>query len=106
MLASYQMKHPEAKCEKVFLSGGTAHFTGIVEYYSGLLSLPVAIGDPWRNIQYDPSLKPKIEEFGTSFSVAIGLALAGTDTLLKAKKDIGIPEKKKFSLKEFLTKKF
>lgn len=104
MLASYQTKHPDAKCEKVFLSGGTAHFSGITEYYASLLNLPVAVGDPWRNVQYDPVLKQKIQEFGTSFSVAIGLALAGTDTLLKEKNTIREPVKKKFSLKEMFTK--
>lgn len=107
MLIAYQGKHSGVQCKGIILSGGTAQFSGLTEYYANLLKLPVRLGNPWKNIEYDPRLAEKINEFGTSFSVAIGLALRGTDTLLKKQ---GIePEykkpKKTFSLKAFLTKK-
>lgn len=107
MLIAYQSKHSGVQCKGVVLSGGTAKFSGLVQYYTNLLKLPVTLGNPWKNIEYDPRLTEKINEFGTSFSVAVGLALRGTDTLLK--KQGAVPEytkpKKAFSLKAFLTKK-
>lgn len=105
MLTSYQVRYPTVQCKGAFLSGGTARFSGLTEYYSHILKVPVAIGDPWRNVKYDPILEEKIREFGTSFSVAIGLALFGTDTVLKKKTELIKRPKKEFSLKELLTKK-
>ncbi|MDD2766594.1 MAG: type IV pilus assembly protein PilM [Candidatus Moranbacteria bacterium] len=107
MLESYQVKHPETKCEKVFLSGGTAHFAGIVDYYTELLHLPVVMGNPWQRIQYDSALETQIQELGTSFSVAVGLALAGVDALSAEKENTENPlmTKKKFSFKDIFTKK-
>lgn len=104
MLASYQMKRPEAQCKSVILSGGTAQFPGLVKYYTDALKLPVVLGNPWKNLQYDPILSKKTGELGASFSVAIGLALRGTETILKKKEELP-GAKKKFSWKELLTKK-
>jgi type IV pilus assembly protein PilM len=105
MLASYQATHPSVQCKSIILSGGIAQFARLAEYYSKILNLPVAIGNPWGNVKYDPVLEQKICEFGTSFSVAVGLALSGTDTILKKKEELIKKSKKVFSLKELLTKK-
>ena len=107
MLAAYQMKHSGVQCKGVILSGGTAQFAGLVKYYSNLLKLPVTLGDPWKNVEYDPKLEKKIRELGPAFSVALGLALHGTDTILqkKEKKEPYTKLKKKFSLKAFFMKK-
>lgn len=108
MLVAYQAKHSGVQCKGVVLSGGTAQFTGLVSYYAKLLKLPVALGDPWKKIEYDPKLAGVIAEFGSSFSVALGLALRGTESVLKQKKSMetesGSP-KKKISIKELLQKK-
>jgi len=106
MLEGYKTKYHEKGITKVILSGGTAHFPGITDYYSELLHLPVERGDPWKRIQYDPKLEPFIQEFGTSFSVAIGLALTGIDNLLaeENKKKNPLIAKKKFSFKDMFTK--
>ncbi|MFZ2187599.1 MAG: type IV pilus assembly protein PilM [Candidatus Moraniibacteriota bacterium] len=104
MLASYQVRHPGVQCKSVLLSGGVAQFTGLTAYYSNILKVPVTIGDPWKNVQHDPMLTPTIGELGTSFSVAVGLALCGTDMTLKKKQALTKKTKKDFSLKEFLTK--
>lgn len=105
MLAAYRERHSGVQCRQIVLSGGTAHFTGLVRYYSNIFKLPVLLGNPWRNIHYDPLLEKKVQEFGTSFSVALGLALSGTDTVLGKKKEQFTKPKKEFSLKELLTKK-
>jgi type IV pilus assembly protein PilM len=108
MLAAYQAKHSGVQCRGVVLSGGTAQFSRLVEYYANILKLPVTLGDPWKNVEYDPRLARKISGFGSSFSVALGLALRGTDTILK-KKDMEAQQykkpKKAFSFKELLMKK-
>ncbi len=102
MLSSYQGKYPERQCQGVVLSGGTAYLKGLTDFYTRVLGLPVRIGNPWEKISYDPALTAEIESLGTSFSVALGLALAGIDEITTHKS--GIP-KKSFSLKELLTRK-
>lgn len=101
MLASYRAKYPEITCQGVVLSGGTAQMVGLPEYYARMLGLPVSIGNPWQRITYDPSATADIKQLGTSFSVALGLALAGIDALVEKKQPF---LKKKFSLKELLSK--
>lgn len=102
MLASYQSKYPDMKCQGIVLSGGSAQLTGLTEYYARVFGLPVRVGDPWRSIEYDEEQTPAVKQLGTSFSVALGLALVGIDELTHKKKNL---LKKPFSFKELLTKK-
>jgi type IV pilus assembly protein PilM len=83
ILAACQAKRPDVKCRQIVLSGGTAQFTGLVQYYTNLLKLPVVLGDPWKSVEYDRRLKKKISEFGPAFSVALGLALRRSDAALQ-----------------------
>ena len=91
MLGAYQSKHPEARCESVVLSGGSGQFAGLTEYFSKYLDLPVRLGNPWERIQYDHKLSESVDRMGTSFSVAIGLALSGVDAVLEKKQKSGAP---------------
>lgn len=70
-------KHPDSRIDDIILSGGTAGFMGITEYYSQMLGLPVVLGNPWRHLDVDPHLIDATTRMGTSFSVALGLALQG-----------------------------
>jgi type IV pilus assembly protein PilM len=79
VINSYLDKNKGAHIDGVFLSGGTAHMKGMEEYFSKTLGITATIGNPWKNIQYDPRLKKSIESIGSSFSVVIGLALRGID---------------------------
>ncbi len=101
MRQSFQEKYPEGVIKGIVLSGGTAQMTGLVEYYTQIFGLPVSIGDPWKRISYDTGLAPEVQRLGTSFSVALGLALSGIDALDDMKKN---SSQKPFSLKELLTK--
>lgn len=66
------------KVDRIVLSGGTARLTGLTEYVSRKLGLPVSIGNPLQGLSFPPELKGKAEErLGSSFSVAVGLALYG-----------------------------
>lgn len=102
MIGTYQEKYPDRACQGVVLSGGTAQMTGLIQYYSKLLGLPVRIGSPWDRISYDPEQAADIQKLGASFSVALGLALVGIDESTHAHERVA---KKPFSLKAFLTKK-
>jgi type IV pilus assembly protein PilM len=79
MIGIWGEKHPERAIERVILSGGTARFTGLPEYFNGHFGIPVSVADPWRTIVCPEALAPKIEEMGTAFSAAIGLALYGLE---------------------------
>jgi type IV pilus assembly protein PilM len=85
ILESYHTKYPDVVCQEVILSGGTAQMAGLVKYYSASMQLPVSIGNPWARVEYDESLSATIRELGTSFTVAIGLALGGLDAAKKKK---------------------
>ena len=102
MIGAYQDKYPNIVCQGIVLSGGTAQLTGLTEYYSRMFGLPVRVGNPWDRISYDPQLASDIKELGTSFSVALGLALVGIDEANHAGNQVS---KKSFSLKQFLTRK-
>ncbi|MBI2439206.1 MAG: type IV pilus assembly protein PilM [Candidatus Moranbacteria bacterium] len=108
ILTTYQTKHSGVQCNQVVLSGGTAHFVGLLEYYEKILKLPVVLAAPWKNIEYDPKLEKKIQSFDTSFSVALGLALSGAESVLKKEKNeavVAVSEKENSSFKGFFSKK-
>ncbi len=101
MLTAHRTKYPDRECQDIILSGGTAQLKGLMEYYTRFFGLSVRIGNPWQRISYNPSMTEDIQRLGTSFSVALGLALVGVDELTHKKQDI---RKKPFSLKTLLTK--
>lgn len=74
--ASYFEKYAR-KIERVILTGGGANLPGIIEYAERQLALPVIKANPFSagRITYSQELAPLVEELGTSFSVAIGLAM-------------------------------
>ncbi|MCP2519726.1 type IV pilus assembly protein PilM [Candidatus Aminicenantes bacterium AC-708-M15] len=70
-------KITKGKIEKIFLSGGTAKLTGIVDYFRDGFKVDVEVLNPFRNIDYD--LK-KFDPFYTVemaplFGIALGSAL-------------------------------
>ncbi len=102
MIAGHQERYPEFTCREVVLSGGSAALTGLTVYLEKAFGRPVRKGNPWGRIQYDPKYKDDIEELGTSFSVAIGLALSGIDSVEATSQT---HYKKPSALKEFFSKK-
>lgn len=79
VITTHQSKHANRSVDGIILSGGTAGLTGLAEYYATMLGLPVRVGNPWQRIRYSAELQPAIERMGTSFSVALGLALQGAN---------------------------
>lgn len=77
MMEAWKAKRPDSRFDGVILSGGTAHMTGVSQYFSSRLGVPATLGDPWRNVVCPKALAPSIDRMGSSFSVALGLALYG-----------------------------
>jgi len=75
-----------SKIDAVILSGGTANFTGIEEYFSNALKIKTIIGNPFSRVGYNKKLETKLAKMGTQFSVCVGLALKGVDEYFKNKK--------------------
>lgn len=86
MIEAHKSKYPDAVCEEIVLSGGSARLAGLAEHYTTAFGIPVTIGNPWERIAYPPALAPSIDRLDGSFAVALGLALSGADAAMKKKK--------------------
>ena len=80
MMTAYQDKKSGNHVDHIILSGGASKMKGLDMYISRIIELPVMMGDPWKNVTYDSQLESVITKMGTSYSVAIGLALAGVES--------------------------
>ena len=75
---SHQDEHgsPRSKIEKMILAGGDANLSGLVDYFSHRLGLPVEYGNVWANVF---SLNDELPEISFKdslrYAVALGLAL-------------------------------
>ncbi|NQU84048.1 MAG: type IV pilus assembly protein PilM [Parcubacteria group bacterium] len=63
------------KIEKIILTGGTALFPNLAKYFSEMLKIKVFVGNPWARMLYPDELRSDLDELGSRFSVAIGLAM-------------------------------
>lgn len=79
----YSAKERLGAVSEIILSGGTAKMQGLPAYLMNLFRVPVSVADPWGRILYDEMLRPAINRLGSSFSIAVGLALGGIDRYLK-----------------------
>ena len=61
--------------KRVVLTGGTAKLPGVVIYLAEALGLEVQIGNPWDGIALPQQISQKLIDEGTSYGVAVGLAL-------------------------------
>lgn len=77
---AFQEKNKDKKIDGIILSGGSAKIKGLDKYFSKITGLKTMVGNPWRKIGINPKLESKVRDgLGTSFSVAIGLALSGIE---------------------------
>lgn len=80
IINAFQEKNKDKKIDGVILSGGSAKIKGLDKYFFKVLGIKTILGNPWRKIIVKPELESKVKnEIGTSFSVAIGLALSGIE---------------------------
>jgi len=61
--------------EKIILTGGGAMLPKLTDYFTEFFNLRTFLGDPWVRLNYPEELKPVLQNIGSRFSVAIGLAL-------------------------------
>jgi type IV pilus assembly protein PilM len=84
IINAYKEKNSGSKnIHAVILSGGASKMKGLDTYCSQILGLPTRIGNPWLKVSYDEMLQKSVTAIGPSYSVAIGLALAGIESFEK-----------------------
>ncbi len=79
MLQQLKAKDPAAKVDRILLTGGSSKMKGLPEYFSRLFQLPVELANPWQHVAYDERLSGNLSELGSSFAIAVGLALGGLE---------------------------
>lgn len=67
-------RYPQAKLEKLVLTGGTSGLLELPTYIATSIGLPVEIGNAWVNVSYPASLQEKLITASSSYGVASGLA--------------------------------
>lgn len=75
-----QHEHTEQpKISKIILCGGDANLTGIAPYLSGVIKIPVELGNPWVNILPAPLKEIPLMPYEKSlaFTSGLGIALRG-----------------------------
>lgn len=85
-IRSYYKDKPGESIEAVILSGGTANFSGLAEYFGSKLNARAVIGDPLRRVGCSHDQETSLGASRTRFSIAIGLALKGVAEMLKGGK--------------------
>lgn len=75
VIQAFEAKYPQNPIKRVVLSGGGAKMPGAVIYFANNLGLEVQEADPWYSIAKNKSIQPKLSQDGSSYSVAVGLAL-------------------------------
>lgn len=60
---------------KVILTGGSAALAGFDRALTDALNVNVYVGDPWARIATPPVSRPILDEVGSRFAVAVGLAM-------------------------------
>lgn len=71
----YQNKYPEEIVASLILSGGSAKLPGLVETLTETIGIESQIGNPWTRVGKDPVRFAKLDEDGSVFVVACGLAM-------------------------------
>lgn len=79
MLQQLKAKDASARVNRILLTGGSSKMKGLPEYLSRLFQLPVELANPWQHVAYDERLTSSLSELGSSFAIAVGLALGGLE---------------------------
>jgi type IV pilus assembly protein PilM len=72
---TYLSHNPKREIQKIILSGGGATMPGLTTYIGSKLKKETVLGAPFSNIEFPLVLKNVLEEMGSRFSTAVGLAL-------------------------------
>lgn len=67
-------RYPQAKLEKLVLTGGTSALLELPTFIATAIGLPVEIGNAWVNVSYPAGLQDKLITVSSHYGVASGLA--------------------------------
>ncbi len=70
------------KVSKIILAGGGALTPNLEEYFSEQLGIKTIIADPFLDIVCPPSLSEILKKMGPSYSIAVGSALKGLESIV------------------------
>lgn len=67
--------------QEIYLTGGTANLPGLREYFEESLKMKVFVPNCFTDLLYSPILESSLRKMSPSYSVAVGAALSGIETL-------------------------
>ncbi|MBI5076765.1 type IV pilus assembly protein PilM [Candidatus Falkowbacteria bacterium] len=70
-----QPDNKNKKIERIVLSGGTAQLFNLPKHFTNQLGIRTFIGNPWARVIYPEDLQPILDNIGSRFATAIGLAM-------------------------------
>ncbi len=65
--------------QKIIISGASAFLPGLKEYFQNYLKKEIEIASPFSNILYPPILEKPLKKTGSSYAIAVGMALRGLE---------------------------
>ncbi|MFH1894358.1 MAG: type IV pilus assembly protein PilM [Patescibacteria group bacterium] len=65
--------------EKIILAGGSAQMPGLKKYFSETFKKETEIANPFIDIFYPPVLEETLKQMGSSYAIAVGMALRGLE---------------------------
>lgn len=65
--------------EKIILTGGTTLYPRLAEFFSRALNVKVFLGNPWARVLFPDDLKFDLDDLGSRFAVAVGMAMRETE---------------------------
>lgn len=68
-------RYPQAKLEKIVLTGSTVALPELPTYLASATGLPVEISNAWMNVAYPARMQEKLLGVSGQYGVAVGLAL-------------------------------
>lgn len=74
VMSRYEVEQ-SIKIQKIFLTGGTALLRGIEIYAQDMFVRPIERANPFNKVAYPAFLEDVLKEAGSSFAVAVGVAL-------------------------------
>jgi len=70
----FQTRYPEAKIERIIVTGGASTLPEFPLYLANKFGLNVEIGNAWRNVAFSQSRQNELLAVSNYFGVAVGLA--------------------------------
>ncbi len=70
----YQTRYPDTKISRLVVTGGASALPEFPVYLSNKFGIDIEIGNPWKNVSFDPARQNELLTIANHFSVAVGLA--------------------------------